>query len=115
MNNIWNKDEASLRERAFSLATSSRDYTDRDLWNAAEKFGREISSKTEMKWIELKEQEPQSEGVYLVFAPSADPKTPLRHAAWWNISKHQFEGLPSIWVKAITHWSSFPSNPDVFL
>lgn len=66
-----------------------------------------------MMWNEMKDERPEKEGMYLVFAPSADPKVPFKQCAWWSVSRSRWEYLPVAWALAITHWMSLPPDPEL--
>jgi len=61
------------------------------------------------KWISIKKK-PKKEGMYLVCAPSLDPKRPLRHMAFYD-KKDGWWGLVPIWLEALTHYMPFPKTP----
>lgn len=64
-----------------------------------------------MEWINLKNQQPEKEGLYLIFAPSADVKMPLIITAWWDFLNEQWTAIPSVWAKGATHWMPLPEPP----
>ena len=35
------------------------------------------------KWISVESELPKKEGLYLIYAPSADPESPLLMTAWY--------------------------------
>lgn len=66
-----------------------------------------------MTWIRVTERLPEKAGTYPVFIPTADPKRPLRHVAWFepegtpNMSGWQVNPLAA----SITHWCEWPEDP----
>ena len=66
-----------------------------------------------MEWINSKYRLPEKEGVYLVYAPSADPSSPLIVTAFWSLEPKGHWGLPlpPSWAEAITHWMPLPAPP----
>ena len=65
------------------------------------------------KWIASKYRLPEQEGIYLVYAASADPDRPLIVTAFWsNDNPRGWLGLVEIWAKAISHWQPLPSPPS---
>jgi hypothetical protein len=48
---------------------------------------------------------PEEEGLYFVYAPSADPKKPFMTTAWWSTDNKQWELIIKVWGEAITHWA----------
>jgi hypothetical protein len=60
-------------------------------------------------WTSVKVALPPSNGLYLIHAPSADPKKPLIHmAGFWD---GKWMGLVPVWLKHISHWMPLPSAP----
>lgn len=55
------------------------------------------------KWIPISRSFPKKDGLYLCYAPSADPKKPLIAQSMWSNAK-KFYSLVPIWSNAITHW-----------
>jgi hypothetical protein len=63
-------------------------------------------------WIDFEASKPPSSGLYLIHAPSADPKKPLIMSAWYE----KDDGPPRwslvpYWATAITHWMPLPGPP----
>lgn len=67
-------------------------------------------------WISVKERLPEKSGLYIVYAPSADPASPRIHAVWYECDERG-EGykkgwsLCDPWAKAATHWMPLPDPP----
>ncbi len=62
------------------------------------------------EWIPIKKK-PKEGGLYLVCAPTADPKMPLRHIAVYFPKEKEFCGLIPFWTKRLTHYMPFPKTP----
>lgn len=61
-----------------------------------------------MNWHKITTN-PRKTGLYLVFAPRAEYKCPLRHVAWWD--GKQWSGIVDKWIDSVTHWMEFPPDP----
>lgn len=64
-----------------------------------------------MEWISVKDKMPEEEGRYFVFAESKDPDKPFIQIAWYEPDGFGWSLVPSVWVKAITHWMPLPTRP----
>lgn len=66
------------------------------------------------KWIPVTERLPDSDGLVLIFAPSADPGKPLMQSAWYDPHPDGigWSFLPKNWINAITHWMPMPPPPE---
>ena len=62
-------------------------------------------------WMDAKTNPPKKRGVYIIHAPSADPKKPLIAMAYFN-EDETWSLLPECWCRAITHWMPKPSPPN---
>ena len=64
-------------------------------------------------WRKLKNRKPKKEGLYIIYAPSVDPKLPFINMAWWYKATQEFQGFYTApqWIKAITHWKPKPKSP----
>ena len=57
-----------------------------------------------MKWTKIsKDGLPKEDGTYLIYAPSCAKIVPLMVTAWYNTIS-EWDSLPPVWAKAITHW-----------
>ena len=80
---------------------------------AAEFFDGLQRRRMGMTWIHVTERLPEKAGTYPVFIPTADPKRPMRHVAWFepegtpNMSGWQVNPLSA----SITHWCEWPEDP----
>lgn len=63
----------------------------------------------ERKW-QMSRTPPEKTGAYLIYAPSANPNAPLIMVVDYH-PVHGWTGLPSVWVRAITHWMPLPKPP----
>lgn len=54
---------------------------------------------------------PKSFGLYLVCAPSADPRLPFKHMAFYEPDKKRWFGLVDAWLRNLTHWMPYPKTP----
>ena len=70
-----------------------------------------VSGSCKAHWCSMQESKPPYDGLFLVFAPSADPQKPLKQVAWWSEMNQQWELLPKVWCDAITHWARMPKSP----
>lgn len=64
-----------------------------------------------MNWHPISEA-PKRSGVYFVYAPSADPKKPFFHVAYYD-AESGWSGLVPAWLNALTHWME-PVPPTPF-
>ena len=65
------------------------------------------------KWISVESELPKKEGLYLIYAPSADPESPLLMTAWYYPdNKSHIWGLVKCWANAVTHWMPLPLPPE---
>jgi hypothetical protein len=55
-------------------------------------------------------EKPKKNGLYLVCAPSLDPKMPFRHMAFYR-SDSGWSGLVPVWLQALSHWMPYPELP----
>ena len=53
---------------------------------------------------------PTEEGVYIIYAPSADPGCPLMVSAFWFKEECCWSLVP-VWNAAVTHWMPLPAAP----
>jgi hypothetical protein len=60
------------------------------------------------KWVAMAKRVPPKEGLYIAYARSADPKSPLLMTAWWDGNAW---GLVPAWSDAVTHWMPLPAPP----
>lgn len=65
-----------------------------------------------MNWRPISEA-PKRSGVYFVYAPSADPKKPFFHVAFYSIG-FGWSGLVTTWLNALTHWME-PEPPEAVI
>lgn len=65
-----------------------------------------------MQWIAMKDRTPEQEGTYLIYAPSADPDSPLIFVAWWSLGDKMWHLIPAHWARAVTHWMPLPAPPS---
>ena len=65
------------------------------------------------EWIESKYRLPPKTGTYLIYAPSADPNSPLIVSCWWEDGTEfpKGWGLVEVWRDAVTHWMPLPPPP----
>ena len=68
-----------------------------------------------LPWISVTDRLPEEEGLYLIYAPSADPEKPLIFSAWWHLSDnpewYKRWGLVKMWSDAVTYWMPLPDPP----
>ncbi len=63
-----------------------------------------------MKWIPISKP-PKKSGIYLVCAPTLDPKIPLRQLAFYFHEEKEWAGVVPYWVKYLTHYMPYPKTP----
>lgn len=56
-----------------------------------------------MEWIAVKERLPEQDGLYIIYAPSGNPDSPLVIAIRYIVGEGWY-GLVDCWLDAITHW-----------
>jgi hypothetical protein len=64
-----------------------------------------------MTWNKCSDEQPAKDGLYMVYAPSADPDKPVLALAWYH-TKGYWSLLPKVWCLAITHWMEMPQPPE---
>ena len=65
-----------------------------------------------MNWISIEDKLPDEDGKYFIFAKSMDIKKPFLGVAWYD-PKFGWSGIPTVWIDAISHWTSFPKPPKI--
>jgi len=60
----------------------------------------------------MDDAKPTEDNVYLVFAPSANPKSPFIHTAWYCLRHERWEVIHHFWAGKITHWMPLPLPPS---
>jgi hypothetical protein len=63
-----------------------------------------------IKWIDLSKRRPKEGGLYLVYAPSADPHSPLIAVAGFDKRTETWAVL-AYWSEHLTHWAVLPKGP----
>ena len=62
-------------------------------------------------WIAMKDRKPSTDGMHLVYAPSADPTCPMIVTAWWHTDEQRWSIIIDYWARAVTHWQPLPEPP----
>ncbi len=61
-------------------------------------------------WVRCSDRLPEGEGLFLVYAPSADPESPFVSIAWYVDGGWCL--IAEVWSQAITHWMELPEGPE---
>lgn len=64
-----------------------------------------------MQWIAMTDRTPDVDGMYIVYAASADSHRPFIRTAIWDSSDTLKWMLVPSWAKAVTHWMPLPKPP----
>lgn len=71
----------------------------------------EYAKTHEIQWKSVTEELPSVEGLYLVYAESADEDCPLMITIWWFLASKRWD-LVKHWNEAISHWALMPAPPE---
>lgn len=60
----------------------------------------------------MAKQRPPSQGMYIIYAASADPDRDLIVTAWWHDEAGgRWDLLPKCWAHAVSYWMLLPEPP----
>lgn len=70
-------------------------------------------------WVKCSDKLPKKDGTYLVYAATMNKRKPFIYVAFYDTATRadnspvsNWQGIPSVWANAISHWMPLPKPPE---